>query len=156
MGFSSESDEQKSVKERPVNELLANIQPEDLMRFGLIPEFVGRLPVIATLQELDEDALVQILTGPKNALIKQYRRLFRMDRVKLRFEDDALRAIARQALKQKTGARGLRTILERIMLDFMYEIPGRKDVADITITADMITDFDEAPFPLTDTTAESA
>ncbi len=156
MGFSSESDEEKSVKEKPVNELLANIQPEDLMRFGLIPEFVGRLPVIATLQELDEEALVQILTGPKNALIKQYRRLFRMDRVKLSFEDGALRAIARQALKQKTGARGLRTILERIMLDFMYEIPGRKDVADITITADMITDSDEAPFPLAETTAESA
>jgi ATP-dependent Clp protease ATP-binding subunit ClpX len=154
MGFGNEI--APKVVEQPINQMLGDVQPEDLMRFGLIPEFVGRLPVLATLQELDEEALMEILTGPKNALIKQYQRLFRMDKVKLDFEDGALRAIARLALKQKTGARGLRSILERIMLDYMYEIPGRKDVNDITITEQMITEFEEAPFPFADTTAESA
>lgn len=154
MGFGSET-AQKKVEET-FTELLSEIQPEDLMRYGLIPEFVGRLPVMATLDELDEEALMQILTQPKNALTRQYRRLFKMDNVHLKFDDGALRAIARLALKQKTGARGLRSILERIMLDFMYELPGRTDVAEILITEAMISEAEAAVIPLSDVTAESA
>jgi ATP-dependent Clp protease ATP-binding subunit ClpX len=153
MGFGAEI---KKTEERPIGELLAESQPEDLMRYGLIPEFVGRLPVIATLNELDEGALVQILTQPKNALVRQYRRLFRMDGVELAFEGEALRAVARQALKQKTGARGLRSILERVMLDYMYEIPGRDDLTNVTITEEMVADAEEAPIPFAEQTAESA
>jgi ATP-dependent Clp protease ATP-binding subunit ClpX len=126
------------------------------MRYGLIPEFVGRLPVVATLDELDEDALMQILTQPKNALTRQYRRLFKMDGVTLKFDDGALMAIAQLALKQKTGARGLRSILERIMLTFMYELPGRTDIDEITITEEMINEADESAIPFSETTAESA
>ena len=137
-------------------ELLGQIQPEDLMRYGLIPEFVGRMPVVATLDELDEDALVQILTQPKNALVRQYRRLFRMDGVTLDFDDGALLAVARQALKQKTGARGLRSILERIMLDYMYEIPGRQDLTDVKITEEMISQANQGAVPFAETAAESA
>ncbi len=154
MGFGA--DVKPKVEDEEQHEMLEHIQPEDLMRFGLIPEFVGRVPVIATLQELDDDALIQILTQPKNALVKQYRRLFRMDGVELKFEEDALRAVAKQAMRQKTGARGLRTILERIMLGHMYEVPGRTDITEVTITEDMITDADQAQFPLEETTAESA
>lgn len=154
MGFGA--DVKPKVEDDEQHELLEHIQPEDLMRFGLIPEFVGRVPVIATLQELDDDALIQILTQPKNALVKQYRRLFRMDGVELSFEEEALRAIAKQAMRQKTGARGLRTILERIMLGYMYEVPGRTDITEVTITEDMITEADQSQFPLEETTAESA
>jgi ATP-dependent Clp protease ATP-binding subunit ClpX len=100
------------------------LEPEDLLKFGLIPEFVGRLPVIATLRDLDEDALVTILTEPKNALVKQYQRLFEMEDVKLTFTEDALRAIAKRAIERKTGARGLRSILEDILLDTMFDLPG--------------------------------
>lgn len=146
----------QKIEGRPEGELLAEIQPEDLMRFGLIPEFVGRLPVVATLEELDEDALMQILTQPKNALVRQYRRLFRMDGVDLKFDDDALRSVAQSAMKQKTGARGLRSILERLMLDLMYEIPGREDIDTVTIDTDMIERSGKEDYAFNDTTAESA
>ena len=117
---------------------------------------MGRLPVVATLDELDEDALVQILTQPKNALVRQYRRLFHMDGVRLEFTEEALAAVAQMAMRQKTGARGLRTILERIMLDHMYEIPGRDDLTEVKITEDMITEAEAGPPPYAATTAESA
>ena len=114
------------------------MQAEDLLKFGLIPEFVGRLPVIATLTELDEDALVDILTEPKNALVKQYQKLFEFEDVRLRFSDGALRAVARQALARKSGARGLRSILENVMLDLMYDIPSRDDVEECVISEEVI------------------
>ena len=127
------------------------------MKFGLIPEFVGRLPVVATLEELDEDALMSILTEPKNALVRQYRKLFRMDGVELKFEPGALRAVARSALKHKTGARGLRSILERTMLNLMYEAPGRQDLTRITVTEEMILGAEDGPQPLCpEQTAETA
>ena len=107
-----------------IGELLNEVEPADLIRYGLIPEFVGRLPVVATLEELDEDALVSILLEPKNALTKQYRKLFDMEGVELEFRDDALRAVAKRAMKRKTGARGLRTILEGVLLDTMYDLPS--------------------------------
>ncbi len=144
------------AEQKEPGELLTQMQPEDLMKFGLIPEFVGRLPVIATLHQLDEEALVEILTAPKNALVRQYRKLFKIDGVDLEFEPDALRAVARSALKHKTGARGLRTILEQTMMDLMYEVPGRTDVSKIVITEDMIINADEAPIPFAETIAETA
>ena len=144
------------AEQKEPGELLTQMQPEDLMKFGLIPEFVGRLPVIATLHQLDEEALVEILTAPKNALVRQYRKLFKIDGVDLEFEPDALRAVARSALKHKTGARGLRTILEQTMMDLMYEVPGRTDVSRIVITEDMIINADEAPIPFAETIAETA
>ena len=104
--------------------MLRELEPEDLLKFGLIPEFVGRLPVVATLDDLDEAALIQILTEPKNALVKQYQRLFEMESVKLTFTDDALRAIAKRAIERKTGARGLRSIMEEILLDTMFDLPA--------------------------------
>jgi ATP-dependent Clp protease ATP-binding subunit ClpX len=119
-------------------ELLKNILPEDLLKFGLIPEFVGRLPVIVTLHALNEEALVQILKEPKNALIKQYQKLFEMDGVALEFEEEALRVIARQAIERKTGARGLRAILEDLMLNIMFEIPSRDDIEKCIITKDVV------------------
>ena len=121
-----------------MGELLHEVQAEDLLKFGLIPEFVGRLPVIATLDELDEDALVDILTEPKNALVKQYQKLFEFEDVRLRFTDGALRAVARQALTRKSGARGLRAILENVMLDLMYDIPSRDDVEECVISEEVI------------------
>jgi ATP-dependent Clp protease ATP-binding subunit ClpX len=129
----------KSKQERNIGEILKEVQPEDLLRFGLIPEFVGRLPIVATLDELDEDALVQILKEPKNALVKQYQKLFEMDGVKLQFTEGALRAVAREALRRGTGARGLRAIMEEIMLDIMYEIPSKGNVKECIITEDTIT-----------------
>jgi ATP-dependent Clp protease ATP-binding subunit ClpX len=117
--------EVKASDQQPnIGEVLHDVEPEDLIRFGLIPEFVGRLPVVATLEELDEDALVSILLEPKNALTKQYRKLFNMEGVDLEFRDDALRAVAKRAMKRKTGARGLRTILENVLLDTMYDLPS--------------------------------
>src|SRR5690606_16145574 len=107
-----------------VGRLLAEVEPEDLIKFGLIPEFVGRLPVVATLEELDEEALVKILTEPKNAITKQFRRLFDLEGVELEFRPEALLAVAQKALKRKTGARGLRTILEQVLLDTMFELPS--------------------------------
>jgi len=118
--------------------VLREVHAEDLLHFGLIPEFVGRLPVIATLGELNDEALVDILTQPKNALIKQYQKLFEFEDVRLRFTDGALRAVARQALKRKSGARGLRSILETVMLDLMYDIPSREDVEECVINEEVI------------------
>jgi ATP-dependent Clp protease ATP-binding subunit ClpX len=120
--------------DKDVPETLKMVQPEDLLRYGLIPEFIGRLPVIVTLDPLTEDALVEIITKPKNALLKQYKKLFSMDNVELEIEEDAIRRIAHKALEKKTGARGLRNIMETIMTDIMYEIPSRKDVAKCIIT----------------------
>jgi len=114
------------------------LEPEDLLKFGLIPEFVGRLPVIATLEDLDIDALVQILSKPKNALVKQYKRLFEMENVELTFHDDALRAIAEKAIKRKTGARGLRSIMEKILLDTMFDLPVLHDVHEVVVSADVV------------------
>jgi len=131
IGFSAEvksKDEQKNV-----GELLYSVEPEDLIKYGLIPEFVGRLPVVATLDELDEDALVRILTEPKNALTKQFSKLFEMEDCDLEFREDALRAVARKAMERKTGARGLRSILEHVLLDTMYELPSLEGVAKVVV-----------------------
>lgn len=128
----------QTKKERKIGEVLREVQTEDLLRFGMIPEFVGRLPVVATLDELDEDALISILTEPKNALVKQYQRLFEFEDVRLRFTEGALRAVARQALQRKAGARGLRAILENAMLDLMYEIPSRDDIEEVVVNEEVI------------------
>jgi ATP-dependent Clp protease ATP-binding subunit ClpX len=119
-------------------EMLGNVQPEDLMKFGLIPEFVGRLPVVGMLDELDEFALIEILTRPKNAIIKQYQRLFEFENVRLKFSDEALKAIARQAMVRKVGARGLRMILEELMLDLMYHLPSQKKLKEFEVTREMV------------------
>jgi len=124
--------------ERAVGELLMEIEPEDLLKFGLIPEFVGRVPVLATLMDLDEDALVDILTSPRNALVKQYQRLFEMENVKVEFTEDALRAVAQKAIQRKTGARGLRSIMESILLDPMYELPGLESVEEVVINKEVV------------------
>jgi ATP-dependent Clp protease ATP-binding subunit ClpX len=122
-------------KERTENlgKLLAEVEPSDLVKFGLIPEFVGRLPVVATLDELDEAALVKILTEPRNAVTKQFKRLFEMEGAELEFRPEALQAIAKKALKRKTGARGLRTILEQVLLDTMYELPSLEHVSKVVV-----------------------
>ncbi len=124
--------------ERRIGEILSKVQPEDLLKYGLIPEFVGRLPVVATLQELEERALIRVLIEPKNSLIKQYEKLFLFENVKLKFTDAALVAISKKAHQQKTGARGLRAILEEVMLDLMYDIPSQKNVRECVITDDVI------------------
>jgi ATP-dependent Clp protease ATP-binding subunit ClpX len=124
--------------ERRTGEVLKNCEPEDLLKFGLIPEFVGRLPVIATLEDLDEKALIQILTEPKNALVKQYQKLFEMENVKLSFTEDALLAIAKRAIERKTGARGLRSIMEGILLDTMFDLPSFDDVDEVRIDKDVV------------------
>ncbi len=128
----------KTKQERAVGDILKEILPQDLLKYGLIPEFVGRVPVIVTLESLDEKALVDILVQPKNALVKQYKKLFDMDGVKLEFDEKALHAIAKKAIERETGARGLRAILEEIMMDVMFEIPSREDVEKCIITADTI------------------
>ena len=125
--------------DKNISQLLHQIQPEDLLKYGLIPELIGRLPVIAVLDELDEGALVQVLTEPKNALIKQYQKMFEFEKVKLKFTESALRAISREAMKRKSGARGLRAILEEIMLDMMYEIPSQKNIKECIISEEVIT-----------------
>jgi ATP-dependent Clp protease ATP-binding subunit ClpX len=135
MGFGAEV---KSDRDRQLGELLAQVEPADLLRYGLIPEFIGRLPVVATLDELDEEALVRILCEPKNALVKQYQKLFDMERVNLKFTDGALVAVSREALKRKTGARGLRSILENAMLDVMYDIPSQDRVKEVVVNEDVI------------------
>ena len=127
-----------SKQEKPVGEVMKDIQPEDLLKYGLIPEFIGRLPIIASLEDLDEKALVNILTEPKNALVKQYVALFNMEDVKLTITDDALAAIARKAIERKSGARGLRAIMEEKLLELMYDIPDKKEVAEIIIDGDVI------------------
>jgi ATP-dependent Clp protease ATP-binding subunit ClpX len=118
--------------------MLQQVQPQDLIKFGLIPEFVGRLPVVGVLDDLDESALVQILTKPKNAITKQYQRLFEFENVKLKFTDDSLNAIAREALSRKVGARGLRMILEELMLDLMYHLPSQKKIKEFEVTQQMV------------------
>jgi len=128
----------KDEAERGIGDTLKQLQPEDLLKFGLIPEFVGRLPVIATLEDLDEDALITILTEPKNALVKQYQRLFEIEGAELTFTDDALRMIARKAIARKTGARGLRSILEDILLDTMFELPGMSDVQEVVVNEEAV------------------
>lgn len=135
MGFGAEI---KPKREQKIGEILKQIMPEDLLKYGLIPEFVGRLPIIVTLDALDEEALVRILTEPKNALVKQYEKLLELDGVSLEFQPDALVAIAREALRRNTGARGLRSILEEIMMDVMYEIPSREEAAKCIITKETI------------------
>lgn len=130
--------------ERKTGELLRGVEPEDLTRFGLIPEFIGRVPVLATLEDLDEDALVQILTEPKNALVKQYQRLFELEDVKLTFHEDALKAVARRAIGRKTGARGLRSILEAILLDTMFDLPALEGVEEVVISEEVV-DGDARP-----------
>ncbi len=128
----------KDAEEKTLGEIYKQVQPEDLLKYGLIPEFVGRLPVIATLDDLNEEALVKVLTEPKNALLKQYKTLFEMEDVKLTITDDALKAIAKKAIERKTGARGLRAIMEENLLDLMYDIPDKKDVTEIIIDAEVI------------------
>ena len=118
--------------------MLRDLEPEDLLKFGLIPEFVGRLPVIATLEDLDESTLVRILTEPKNALVKQYQRLFDMEGAKLSFTDDALAAIARKAIARKTGARGLRSIMENILLDSMFDLPSDDGIEEVAISREVV------------------
>ena len=122
-----------------LGELLKKVEPEDLIKYGLIPEFVGRLPVVATLEELDEDALVEILVEPKNALTKQYQKLFEMEGVELELRDDALRAVANRAMARKTGARGLRTILENILLDTMYDLPSMTNASKVVVDEAVVT-----------------
>ncbi|GAA6162907.1 ATP-dependent Clp protease ATP-binding subunit ClpX [Pelagimonas sp. KU-00592-HH] len=136
MGFGADV---RDNDERGVGEIFKDLEPEDLLRFGLIPEFVGRLPVLATLEDLDEDALVTILTEPKNALVKQYQRLFELEDTALTFTDDALSAIAKRAIERKTGARGLRSILEDILLDTMFELPGMDSVTEVVVNEEAVT-----------------
>jgi ATP-dependent Clp protease ATP-binding subunit ClpX len=131
IGFSAEI--RSKERKQNVGTLLANVEPEDLVKYGLIPEFVGRLPVVATLDELDEDALVKILTEPKNAITKQFKKIFDMENVEIEFRPDALNAIAKRAIKRKTGARGLRTILESVLLDTMYELPSLEHVSKVVV-----------------------
>ena len=135
MGFGANI---QSKHEKKIWDFLKEVQPEDLLKYGLIPEFVGRLPVVATLHELSEEALIEILVEPKNALIKQYQKLFSMEGVELEVRPPALQAIARKALKRKTGARGLRSILEASLLDIMYELPNMDDVSKVVVDEGMI------------------
>ncbi len=135
MGFGADV---RDVDDRGVGEVFSDLEPEDLLKFGLIPEFVGRLPVIATLTDLDEAALVTILTAPKNALVKQYQRLFEMEDTKLTFTDDALVAIAKRAIDRKTGARGLRSIMEDILLDTMFDLPGMDTVTEVVVNEEAV------------------
>ncbi len=140
MGFGSDP---TSARDRNDGDMLRLMRPEDLVRFGLIPEFVGRLPVTATLDALDESALIRILTEPRNALVKQYQRLFEMDGVRLEFEEDALKAIASRAMDRKTGARGLRAIIEGVLLDTMFTLPGTKGIEKCVVTADAVSGKDK-------------
>jgi ATP-dependent Clp protease ATP-binding subunit ClpX len=137
----------RSVEERTTGDVFRKVEPEDLLKFGLIPEFIGRLPVIATLQDLDETALIDILTKPKNALIKQYGKLFEMEDVKLTFNEDALSAIAKKAIARRTGARGLRSIMEQILLDTMFELPSYEDIDEIVINSDVV-ESEKAPLKI--------
>ena len=135
MGFGADV---KGPDERGIGELLREVEPEDLLKFGMIPEFVGRLPVVATLEDLDESALIKVLTEPKNALVKQYQRLFEMEATKLTFTEDALRSVAARAIQRKTGARGLRSIMEAILLATMFDLPGMDGVDEVMIDKDVV------------------
>ncbi|MEX0318572.1 MAG: ATP-dependent Clp protease ATP-binding subunit ClpX [Ruegeria sp.] len=153
MGFGADV---RDNDERGVGEIFKELEPEDLLKFGLIPEFVGRLPVLATLEDLDEDALVTILTKPKNALVKQYQRLFELEDAELDFTDDALKAIARRAIERKTGARGLRSILEDILLDTMFELPGMKNVTKVVVNEEAVVSDSQPLIIYADADKESA
>jgi ATP-dependent Clp protease ATP-binding subunit ClpX len=152
MGFGAEI---KSRDERRIGDLLSLIQPEDLLKYGLIPEFVGRLPIIATLHDLDDQALVRILKEPKNAIIKQYQKYFDLEKVRLKFTDDAVASIAREALKRGTGARGLRAILEEVMLEIMYELPSIQGLKECIITREVIMSH-ERPVLITEAKEQTA
>lgn len=152
LGFTADI---KASQQKPIGKVLEDIQPQDLLKFGLIPEFVGRLPVVATFDELNEEAMVRILTEPKDALVKQYQTLFDIEGVSLKFTDGALRAISREAIKRGTGARGLRSILENVMLDLMYEIPGQKNIRECIISEEVITKK-EAPIVISEEVIETA
>jgi ATP-dependent Clp protease ATP-binding subunit ClpX len=145
----------KGKKERKLGELLAEVQPEDLLKYGLIPEFIGRLPVIATLDELDENDLMRVLVEPKDSISKQYQKILEMENVKLKFTDGALRAVSRLAVNRKAGARGLRAILENTMLDIMYDIPSRSDVKEVIINEDVVKEG-EKPILLFESKTETA
>jgi ATP-dependent Clp protease ATP-binding subunit ClpX len=135
LGFRAEV---KARMERNLHEILGQVQPQDLIKFGMIPEFVGRLPVMATLEDLDVKSLVRILTEPRNALVKQYHKIFEFENVSLRFTDDALEAIAQRAVERKIGARGLRMILEELMLDMMYTLPSQKGAREVVVSRDVV------------------
>jgi ATP-dependent Clp protease ATP-binding subunit ClpX len=152
MGFGADI---KSKKEKIIGEILAEVQPEDLLKYGLIPEFVGRLPVIATLDELDEEGLMRVLVEPKDSIIKQYQKIFELENVKLKFTDGSLRAVAKLAVQRKSGARGLRAILENTMLDIMYDIPSRDDVKECIINEDVVKSK-EKPILLFESKSETA
>jgi ATP-dependent Clp protease ATP-binding subunit ClpX len=141
LGFTAEV---RGQAERDAQDLMALVRPEDLTKFGLIPEFIGRLPLIASVSKLDTEALVQILTEPRNALVKQYQKLFELDGVELEFTDDAIASIAGKALERGTGARGLRAIIEEVLLHVMYDVPSREDVARVIVTREVVED-DVAP-----------
>lgn len=156
IGFSAQITSKED--KRAVGEVLKDVEPEDLIKYGLIPEFVGRLPILATLEELDEDALVNILMEPKNALTKQYKKLFEMEGVELEFREDALKLVAKKAMERKTGARGLRSILEGVLLDVMYDLPSMTDVTKVVIDASVVSG-DSDPlliFENTDAAAQNA
>jgi len=140
VGFNAEI---HSKREQRIGELLELVEPEDLVKYGMIPEFSGRLPILVTLHELSKQDLVRILTEPKNAIIKQYQKLFELEAVKLHYQDDAVQAVAECALEKQTGARGLRAILEDVMLEVMYDIPSRKDVKECVITSGVIRKHEE-------------
>lgn len=148
MGFGADI---RGASQSRIGDVLTEVKPEDLLRFGLIPEFVGRLPVVATLEELDEEALIKILKEPKNALVKQYKKLFELDHINLRFTEGALVAVARESMKRKSGARGLRSILENAMLDIMYELPSQGDARECVISEEVILNREE-PIILYETT----
>ena len=136
IGFSAEITSKDD--KRSISETVKNVEPEDLIKYGLIPEFIGRLPIVATLEELDESALVSILTEPKNALTKQYKKLFDMEEIDIEFREDALDIVAKKAMQRKTGARGLRSILEHVLLDTMYELPSMQEITKVVIDASVV------------------
>jgi ATP-dependent Clp protease ATP-binding subunit ClpX len=144
-----------SKKSKEYDELMAQVEPDDLIRYGLIPEFIGRLPVTAVLNSLNEDALLQILTEPKNAIVKQYKKLFRMEGVELEFEDEAMKEVVKKALTKGTGARALRSILEEIMIDIMYKLPGKENVTKCVVTAGVINKKDK-PVYISESTKQYA
>jgi len=152
MGFGAKI---KSKKEKRIGEVLAEVRAEDLLKFGLIPEFIGRLPVITTLDDLDESTLIRILMEPKDSIIKQYKKLFELENVNLKFTDGALRAVAKLSMERKSGARGLRSILENTMLEVMYEIPSQRDIKECVINEDVVTN-NEKPILIYETKSESA
>lgn len=155
LGFGARKEAEKISVRQERSSMLSRVQPEDLLKFGLIPEFIGRLPVLATLEDLDESQLVRVLVEPRNALIRQYKKLFDLESVHLRFTDDALPAVAREALKRKSGARGLRAILENVMLDVMFEVPSDPAIKEVIVSADTITKG-EKPLVVYANQAESA